>query len=345
MSTHVAAMRTLGKLDPTVLAQHAPAIVAVLEKSVKGDDAPTTMSTRVAAMRTLGKLDPTVLAQPALALLDHCEQDMRVFALELLRALDPAVLAQHAPAIVAVLEKSVKGDDAPTTMSTRVAAMRTLGKLDPAALAQHAPAIVAVLEESFWGSGNSRDTERANDIRATLHVLGKLDRTVLAAHAPAIAALLEGNRPVRRMALKMLNKFDSAAGEARKYYRGHSGGLQYIISRSGAGNSGQARASSSGRARACYCCHSEALLYFVKKGGSEDVGQSRSDSAGYHCQHGTLQYVGAALRLGRRLGAHTVDPDTPLARVPADHRTAWTSSPQGSHTFRLLSSCPSRPAL
>ena len=53
----IAAVETLGKLSPEVLATHADAVVARLEDTEAG--------VRYAAVETLGKLEPAALAQHA----------------------------------------------------------------------------------------------------------------------------------------------------------------------------------------------------------------------------------------------------------------------------------------
>ena len=178
---------TLGKLEPAVLATHAPAIVAKLEDSVDG--------VREVAVETLGKLKPAVLATHAPAIvakLEDSERSVRRVAVETLGKLEPAVLATHAPAIVAKLEDSER--------IVRRVAVETLGKLEPAVLATHAPAIVAKLEDSEW------------IVRpVAVETLGKLEPAVLATHAPAIVAKLEDSDvSVRRVAVETLEKLEPA---------------------------------------------------------------------------------------------------------------------------------------
>ena len=127
------ALRTLGKLEPAILAQHAHAVLARLEDS--------NSRVREAALKTLGKLEPTLLAQHAGAVVARLEDSflyVRRAALDTLGKLKPATLAQHADAVVARLRHPL--DD--------VMALKTLGKLEPEALALHANALIAKLEES-----------------------------------------------------------------------------------------------------------------------------------------------------------------------------------------------------
>ena len=82
-------METLGKLDPAVLATHAPAIVAKLDDCADSD-----AGVRRAAMETLGKLslEPAVLAKYAQAIIDRLEdvhEGMRMATVETLRKLEP----------------------------------------------------------------------------------------------------------------------------------------------------------------------------------------------------------------------------------------------------------------
>ena len=93
------ALRTLGKLDPATLAQHAGAVVARLEDSH--------CLVRVRALGTLGTLEPMTLAQHADAVVARLEDFhwlVRQAALETLAELEPMTLSQHAGVVVSRLE-------------------------------------------------------------------------------------------------------------------------------------------------------------------------------------------------------------------------------------------------
>ena len=159
------ALRTLGKLEPAILAQHAHDVLARLEDS--------DWIVRREALATLGKLEPTTLAQHAdavLAMLEDSDWNVRRAALCTLGELMPATLAQHAHDVLARLEDS--------NCFVRRAALETLGKLKPATLAQHADAVVARLRHL------------SDDVDA-LKTLGKLEPEALALHANALIAKLE----------------------------------------------------------------------------------------------------------------------------------------------------------
>ena len=129
------ALQTLGLLEPATLAQHADAVVAMLEDPDEG--------VRCKALDTMRQLDPATLAQHVDAVVnmldDPGDYSCRT-ALKTLGKLDPATLAQHADAVVAKL----KDDDC----HVRRVALETLGKLDQATLTQHADAVVAMLKDT-----------------------------------------------------------------------------------------------------------------------------------------------------------------------------------------------------
>ena len=91
----LAALWTLRKLEPAVLAPHAARFVAKLSHEDK--------DVRIAAFRyTLGKLAPAVLAPHAagvVARLEDEDSDVRIAALETLCKLEPAVLSQYGASV------------------------------------------------------------------------------------------------------------------------------------------------------------------------------------------------------------------------------------------------------
>ena len=98
------ALSILYELEPTLVAQHADAVVGRLEDS----DA----KVRTWALLMLGRLEPEALAQHANAIVARLEDsDWRVrrAALDTLGKLEPATLAQHADAMVARLKNWYPG--------------------------------------------------------------------------------------------------------------------------------------------------------------------------------------------------------------------------------------------
>ena len=128
-------MQALGQLDPTLLAQHAPAVAARLEDS---DEA-----VQAQALQTLLALEPATFMLHACdvfpRLEGYAEWEVRCAALEKLGMLEPATIAQHAGPDVARLQDNAG--------LVRRAALHTLDKLQPATLVRHADAVVAVLED------------------------------------------------------------------------------------------------------------------------------------------------------------------------------------------------------
>ena len=152
-----AALATLRKLEPTMLAQYADAVIAGLDRT----------ETRIDALQTLGNLEPATLAQYAgfvIARLEDEDVHVRSEALDTLGKLEPTVLAQHAGVVIARFEDS---DGA-----LRLNSMQTLGKLEPRVLAQYASAVVARLAD-----------RHPLVRRAALATLGKLEPATLALHA------------------------------------------------------------------------------------------------------------------------------------------------------------------
>ena len=134
-------MKTLGKLDVAVLAQHTATVVAMLKDPL--------VQVRMAAKGTVQTL------------LQASSRHVRQQAVQELGELDSAALAPLAAAVVAMLKDN---------KDVRWAALQTLGKLDAAVLAQHAAAVVAMLKHS--------DTILR---RAAVEMLGKLDAAALVA--------------------------------------------------------------------------------------------------------------------------------------------------------------------
>lgn len=98
-SVRLEALRTLGELDPSVVAEYAGVVVARLEDP--------DLSVCERALETLGKLEPAMLAPHggAVAAMLHDPHFLVVgAALETLPKLDPARLAQHAGSLVAMLK-------------------------------------------------------------------------------------------------------------------------------------------------------------------------------------------------------------------------------------------------
>jgi hypothetical protein len=128
------AVPLLGRLQPAALAEHAAAIVPLVEDAH--------FEVRAAALLTLHNL-PAALEQHVgvvVPLLADAISHVRRAALETLGQLEPEALAQHAAAVVPLLE-----DAHP---NVRIAALQTLRRLPAAALAEHAGAIVALLEDA-----------------------------------------------------------------------------------------------------------------------------------------------------------------------------------------------------
>ena len=140
----IAAVKTLGELEPAVLAPHAAAVAAKLEDS----DAIAYAGRRWRRWASWSRRPSRSTRPPSSPSSRTPMVHVRWAALETLGKLEPAALAQHAAAVVAKLEDCRLG--------VRRAALETLGKLEPAALAQHAAAIVAKLEDSDWACARRR---------------------------------------------------------------------------------------------------------------------------------------------------------------------------------------------
>ena len=100
-----AGLKTLGKLEPAVLAQHADDIVANL--------ADENSDVREAAVKTLGKLEPAVLALHADAIVAKLADEdgfVRRAALHTLGKLEPAVLSQYRASITQWKERERNRD-------------------------------------------------------------------------------------------------------------------------------------------------------------------------------------------------------------------------------------------
>jgi len=97
-----AAVETLGKLPPEVLATHDAALLAKLEDSDS--------EVRYVAVATLGKLPPEVLAAHAAALLAKLEDSERTVwcaAVEILGKLPPEVLTTHGLTTLSLLDSEL----------------------------------------------------------------------------------------------------------------------------------------------------------------------------------------------------------------------------------------------
>ena len=217
-----AAVETLGKLDPVVLAQaHAAEIVEMLS-----DD--NEEGVREVAVVTLGKLDPArVDFAVIVAKLADDNEGVRKVVVETLHKLDPAVLAHHATSIAAKLTHNNAGvrravvltldklepvflakpsasiiqwDKDETEMCVHTQALHLMCKLQPQTAKERILAIVARLEH---------EDERVCEV--ALVTLRKLEPAVLAQHAAAIAAkLTDQNHSVWEAALVTLGKLEPA---------------------------------------------------------------------------------------------------------------------------------------
>ena len=97
------ALKTLGKLEPATLAQHAGVEALRLEDS----DCPV----RKTAVETRGNLEPATLALHAgveALRLEDSNEDVRKTALQMLGKLAPATLARHADSVIATFEDSYR---------------------------------------------------------------------------------------------------------------------------------------------------------------------------------------------------------------------------------------------
>ena len=180
------ALKTLGKLEPATLVEHAGRVGVQLEDPH--------WAVRKAALKTLRKLKPATLAQHAAAVLARLYDSkplVRKTALETLGKLEPATLAQHADAVIAKLtdqdgeygsplEPPGRGLPLPRGEYVSKTALETLGKLEPATLAHYADDVIEMLDDydSDW------------QVRKTaLETLGKLALATLAPHFNAVAAM------------------------------------------------------------------------------------------------------------------------------------------------------------
>jgi len=228
----IAAMETLGQLEPAALANHAGKLLAKLED--------TDSDVRWMAVATLRKLDAAGIAQHVESAaftsrglwleLGHPNADVRWAALEMLAKLPAAKQAQLAATVAPKLENKnegvrcaaleVFGKIAKTTAekgfatydanlaarlsdtstAARLAAVEILGECDAAIVSKHAAAVTAMLQnDSSW-------YVRA----AALETLGQLDAVNLANHATAIVAkLTDANTTVCVVALETLGKLDT----------------------------------------------------------------------------------------------------------------------------------------
>ena len=133
------ALRRLGeRLEPSVLAGYAPAVVSKFEDN--------DWRVRLDALETLGKLDPDVIAKYAPAVerkLEDIDWSVRCAALVTLRKLKPSVLNLYAIAIARQIdETALEGAG-----FVRCAALKTLCQLDASALESYAPVVVRLLHD------------------------------------------------------------------------------------------------------------------------------------------------------------------------------------------------------
>ena len=104
-----AALETMSKLEPAVLARHTSVLIAKLEDSSE--------CVRKAALETMSKLKPAVLALHAsafIAKLEDSSECVRKTALETMSKLEPAMLALHTSVLIAKLEDH--GKDVPRVL-------------------------------------------------------------------------------------------------------------------------------------------------------------------------------------------------------------------------------------
>ena len=228
------ALNTLCMLESATLAQHADAVVAMLEDS---------FLVRRVALKTLARLEPETLAQHAgavVARLEDSEAEVRRVALETLARLEPETLAQHAGAVAARLEDDV--------FCVRGGALYTLGKLEPATLAQHAAAVIGALELRDHGAGVRRgrrplqlpqryQCSLAHGVRCqALATMRQLEPPMLAQHAGAVVARLDDVAcDVRFDALATLSKLEPPSlaqhGDAlvARFKDGHAHGCSEVL--------------------------------------------------------------------------------------------------------------------
>jgi len=177
-----AALYTLGKLEPALLAQH--------EEEVAEKLCDVHEHVRQAALETLSKLGPAVVAQRMVEILEGHDGTIGIFvstldaddgddvletACQVLGSLDPTEIAPYAPEIIRFVSKF---DERVRDESVLKAALETLAKLDPAVLAECA---IDMIDCEYDGFGV-----------AAIQLLGTLDPTVLEQHAAAIVARLDG---------------------------------------------------------------------------------------------------------------------------------------------------------
>ena len=134
------------RLDPSVLAGYAPAVV----RKLKDND----WYVRKHALETLSKLEPDKLAKYApdvvlqlrLTDLDGDTNIVRCAALKTLGELKPSVLNLYATDIAHQVDETIL-DHAD---SVRKTALETLRQLEASALASYAPAVVRRLYDEYW---------------------------------------------------------------------------------------------------------------------------------------------------------------------------------------------------
>ena len=119
-------LKTLATLEPGALAQHAHAVVALLDDS--------SVYVRLRALQTLARVEPATLAQDAhtvVAMLDapfekKKKEYERLAAVQTLGKLEPATLAQYANAVLDLLEETEQLEVGENLTTISVMAARTL---------------------------------------------------------------------------------------------------------------------------------------------------------------------------------------------------------------------------
>ena len=199
------ALNLLFGLGAATIAEHADAVVRVLEEGLHDDSdlesdedseegGCAEQQTCILAVEALAMLEPAALAQYAetlvAKLLKEGDHIVRKALVTTLGRLEPSAFAG---ALVAKLEDA----------SVREAALDILGRLEPQTLAEHAAAVIA------W------DEDIASRVReATLHMVGRTHPSKRRAeHALAAAALLENRvlRIIKTAPAGALDEADDAA--------------------------------------------------------------------------------------------------------------------------------------
>ena len=158
------ALETLRKLEPAVLEQQVPVLVAELEN--------LNVRRRSAAVHALSTFQPEVLAKALVAQLEHSNVRLSKFAAEALIELEPATYKPHAPVLVGKLEHS--------DGYMRLAIMVALAKLDVKDLPSDGDAVKLPIS---WEWGDEVIKSCRESIRS-IGVGGAAASGVERAHAP-----------------------------------------------------------------------------------------------------------------------------------------------------------------